>query len=255
MKTASRIFRLSLCLFLFVTGSGASPVAADTTPSAMEQSFQEGNEAYRNGDYGGAIQFYLRALEEAQSAALHYNLGNAFFRVEQYGPAILHYEKALALDPGNPEVRANLALARERVNISTGGDGWLRSLGSLLTVTTWAWVAALSFWVCVFFLLAARYTGIRLLYKRLGLVLGLLVLALSTAALLHWHERASQGIVVTEEAPLKLSPTSTAPVNAYLEPGASARILKSFGNYYHVRDQRNRTGWLNKQDFIPVWQQ
>ena len=46
-----------------------------------------------------------------ESGELHYNLGNAWFRLGELGPAILHYERARRSMPRDDDLAANLALA------------------------------------------------------------------------------------------------------------------------------------------------
>lgn len=72
-----------------------------------------GNQAYQDGDYRAAIESYEAVLEAGfRSAGLEYNLGNAYFKAGELGRAILHWERALELSPGDPDTRANLELAR-----------------------------------------------------------------------------------------------------------------------------------------------
>lgn len=90
-------------------------VASLVTPQlgAQEAFFTEGNRLYQEDDYTGAIRAYERILEEGyESGALYYNLGSAYFKQGRLGQAILHYERALRLLPGDGDVRANLELAR-----------------------------------------------------------------------------------------------------------------------------------------------
>jgi tetratricopeptide (TPR) repeat protein len=72
-----------------------------------------GNQAYQEGDFAAAIEAY-EAVRAAgfTSAGLEYNLGNAYFKTGELGRAILHWERALVLDPGETDAQANLELAR-----------------------------------------------------------------------------------------------------------------------------------------------
>ncbi|KRE89832.1 colicin transporter [Frateuria sp. Soil773] len=62
-----------------------------------------GAAAYRAGDYAAAAQA-LRSLPDAQS---QYNLGNALAKAGEYQPALDAYDRALELDPGNADAKAN----------------------------------------------------------------------------------------------------------------------------------------------------
>lgn len=76
---------------------------------------QQGNRYYQKQDYNQAVQSYLKVLNEGyESAELYYNLGDAYYREGKLGYAILNYERALKLSPGDDDIRHNLALANSR---------------------------------------------------------------------------------------------------------------------------------------------
>jgi tetratricopeptide (TPR) repeat protein len=80
---------------------------------AQESFFQDANRLYQQGDYQAALDNYQRILDSGfESGALHYNIGNVYFKLGRLGEAILHYERAARLSPGDEDVRANLELAR-----------------------------------------------------------------------------------------------------------------------------------------------
>ena len=100
---------------------------------AQDELFDEGNRLYQQEDYQGALDNYLRIREAGfESPGLYYNIGNAYFKANELGRAILYYERARRLAPGDPDILANLELAR-----SLGADEiiplprfWLLRVGS-----------------------------------------------------------------------------------------------------------------------------
>jgi tetratricopeptide (TPR) repeat protein len=76
----------------------------------------QANQSYEHGDYNKAIEQYSQLLNQnIASNAIHFNLGNAYFRGNQLGPAIFHFRKAFYLSPRDPDIKYNLAFAREKV--------------------------------------------------------------------------------------------------------------------------------------------
>lgn len=77
------------------------------------------DEAYMRGtpqDYLDAIKLYRRAIEkDGSSAAIYYNLGNAYFRTDSLAKAIICYERALRLDPTDKDIRANLNFVNSKI--------------------------------------------------------------------------------------------------------------------------------------------
>jgi tetratricopeptide (TPR) repeat protein len=70
---------------------------------------------YREGNYQAAIDEYLKITGAGVANEwVFFNLGNAYYKENRTGNAILYYEKALRLAPGDSQIRENLALARSR---------------------------------------------------------------------------------------------------------------------------------------------
>ena len=95
---------------------GARPLRA----GAMEDLFEKGNSAFEDGHFDAAATSYEKILDSGlKDPRVMYNLGNAYFKLGRLGDAILQYERALRLSPGDRETRENLALAlgqiRDRV--------------------------------------------------------------------------------------------------------------------------------------------
>src|SRR5437879_10370597 len=76
--------------------------------------FAKANANYAAGHFQEAVNGYETLVRSGEwSANLFYNLGNAYFRVGDFGHAILNYERALALDRHHQEAEANLRIVRD----------------------------------------------------------------------------------------------------------------------------------------------
>ena len=130
-------------------------VAAAPAP-AQSAFFDEGNRLYQAGDFDGALDRYLRILDEGlESGDLYYNIGNTYFKRGELGPAILYYERARRLMPGDDDLLANLALARSMTadEIVPRPQFWLfRAAGwwvALLPRAALSWLVALAWLTAV----------------------------------------------------------------------------------------------------------
>ena len=164
MRT-SRIFWSLLLLFLSLTaaaraqGDRDSLAAATTDPltvqtaggnslAAVEQVWDAANTAYINSDYHRAIDAYRQLiLRGYASDKLYYNLANAYFKVGRYGKAILYYNRALRLAPGDADIRYNLDVAntftKDKIAVVPEFflKGWVRSVRMSLGCTAWSVVS------------------------------------------------------------------------------------------------------------------
>jgi tetratricopeptide (TPR) repeat protein len=99
-------------LSAYATVASARPSLTRPTVTQVEF-YQEGNRLYQDGDFEGALASYLRLVEAGfESGEVYYNIGNTYFKLGDIAQAILYYERARRLLPGDEDVQANLDLAR-----------------------------------------------------------------------------------------------------------------------------------------------
>lgn len=99
-----------------VLGLILATFVAPATAETPEELFDRGNEAYRQERWDEAAEAYRAILEyRINDPRVEYNLGNAEFKLGERGRAILHYQRALRLDPTNEDIRNNLALAQSTI--------------------------------------------------------------------------------------------------------------------------------------------
>lgn len=117
-------------------------LAAGATPLA-----ERADSAYTADRFADAVELYSRAIaEEGPTATLYYNLGNAYYRLDQPGKAIVAYERALRIDPSMADARANLEFVNSRITDRPGERGSFLSrmadrTASLTAANSWAWIA------------------------------------------------------------------------------------------------------------------
>lgn len=134
-----------------------------------QQMKAEADSAYINKEYAKAIEIYESMLQQGESGEVYYNLGNAYFKQDELGKAILNYERALLLQPGNSDISANLDMARAKTvdkvnpNPEVFFVAWTRTLINTLTVDTWGW------WGIACFIIMLASLGVYFFTKRIEL--------------------------------------------------------------------------------------
>lgn len=72
---------------------------------------------YQNGELNKAIDCFTKSLEkEHRHFESHYNLANLYFEVGDYKLAKIHYQFSEDIEPGDSNVRYNLALVLANLN-------------------------------------------------------------------------------------------------------------------------------------------
>lgn len=151
------LFLLATLLSAAVSGQTAArtdslaqhPQSEQTASAAYasdpDKLWDQANTAYINNDFPTAISLYETILSSGrQSGKLYYNLANAYFKEQEIGRAILNYNRALRLNPGNEDIRYNLQVAEKMTKDHIDAvpeffvKTWLSNLRNLLSSTTWA---------------------------------------------------------------------------------------------------------------------
>ena len=114
--------RIYIILMLLL--SGVVTYATDVKTLA-----EEATKMYQEGDYQKAIDLYNEMLsDDMESATVYYNLGNCYYKQGEIAKAILNYERALLLHPGDNDIKYNLTMAQKatvdniKVLPGTGND-------------------------------------------------------------------------------------------------------------------------------------
>ena len=236
---------LALVLFLLPAGVGAQPA---------EEFFGRGNEAYNQDQFDSAIDLYRQALGLAESAALHYNLANAFYRNGQIGPAILHYEKALALDPSDPDARRNLSFVREAAELHEPAPGLTTQLSMYLPIKVWTWILVGGFWLALALLvLPGLYGGANIL-THIAVAVAIAALLCASVALVGYHKISGTCIVLAEDTPLRVSPTAESSERGFLPAGTQASIRKEHGSFVFLDLSDGDVGWVQTSEIGRVWE-
>ena len=158
----NKILFFTLSLVMAITAYGQNSASVDTLQTASDSTSvgshaefsaarqesnvtkAEGDSAYIRNDYASAIQIYENLLKKGEAAEVYYNLGNSYYKADDIARAILNYERALLLEPGNADIRANLEIARSKTidKVIPVPEvffvSWTKSLINCLSVDAWA---------------------------------------------------------------------------------------------------------------------
>ena len=231
-----------LCLFL-----GAH--------SASATAFDEANRQFKSGDFAGAASAYEKILtNEGPRAAVFYNLGNSYLSLKQYGPAILAYERARLLTPRDPDLSANLALARKSAAAfdESGRNPYLEAVIHFLSRNEWSWlVAAASLFIGgIVFVGGVMKPSPRMrVFAWVASGVAALGICAGAGVLYLRHDESRLGIVLAENAKVLLSPFEKA--ESLGTPGQGRRVMvgAKSGDFHYIEvPGANLRGWLASKD-------
>ena len=204
-------------------------------------------------DYASAIQIYEALLKEGEAAEVYYNLGNSYYKTGDIAKAILNYERALLIQPGNAYIRANLEIARANKVIPVPEVffvSWTKSLINCLSVDAWAKVGV----VCFFLLLASLYFFFfskQIVWKKIGFIAGIVFLVLGLLANVFAFQQKNEllnrnnAIVLTPSVTVRSTPSESGTSLFILHEGRKVEIKdNSMREWKEIRLEDGKVGWV-----------
>jgi len=220
-------------------------VAASTF---AQTDFDKANQEYAQGHFKEAISGYEALVRTGQwSANLFYDLGNAYFRVGDFGHAVLNYKRALALERHHPEATANLQIARDEAHALELQQSWPERYLQFASVNQYCIAAAIAFWLAVFALVMLIFARRRSAMLIATLIFCLLVGAGAIYAV-YILERGTDGsalaIVTGKDVQARLATADTANSVLALPPGSEIKILSTRGDWIYAALPNTLRGWI-----------
>ncbi len=227
--------------------------AAGLRAETASDAFDQANKLYERGKYSQAAAAYQKMIESGRvSAAVYFNLGNAWFKAGQTGRAIFAYRRAEMLSPRDPDIRANLQFARNQAAGGASAPGWRwRRWLDRLTLNEWTLAAAVAFGL-LFIVLTARQIWPRLRKSGSGLPIALAAVCAGLVGCAAWAAEARLAeqlcVVVVPEAVVRLGPLDEAQSAFTVRDGAELTVLDQKGDWLEVGDAAKRIGWLPQNE-------
>lgn len=223
-----------------------------------QNGFVKGNEFYKKGNYTEAVSAYESVAKKSkkQSAELFFNLGNAYYKLNQVAPAVFNYEKALLLKPNDAEIQNNLKYAQKlaiddiKEKPKVGFRKMLRDLTGTYWYDTWAWIAVAGSGLFLV-LFIGYYFASNTLVKRLffiGMFLALILIVISILSAVfekNAYQSDRPAVVFAESVSVKAEPKSNAKESLQLHEGTKVYVLEEKENWRKVALPDERKGWID----------
>ncbi len=216
-----------------------------------EEAFFKANQEYKEGCFQQAVDGYSQLVGAGyETGHLFYNLGNAYFRLNQLGRAILNYERAHVLMPRDADLKFNLDHARDQTK-----DAISESNGFINMV--FFWLASLNidelFWG--FTVINVLFWGILLIklfrshewsYYLLLMTLGFwIILGASFGLKLYQTENDDRAVIVQNEANILAGPDIRDTVLFRLHAGTVVGFERSEDGWSLIHLPDKKRGWVN----------
>lgn len=228
-------------------------------PYQQSDKLMKGNQLYRNSNFEGAIESYEKVLSSGfESSSLYYNLGNAYYRIGKIGYAILYYEKAHKLSPGDEDINHNLAFVNSKIpdRIETVPSlflfRWWESLLALFSLNAWTYTVFILY-ILFLSLIAVYFLMKNPRYQRLSFFsgIGILTLLIFSVTILIINLKRElnykNGVITEYSVAVKNAPDEKANDAFVIHEGLKVGLEDQIEGWIKIKLQDGKVGWINRK--------
>lgn len=228
----------------------------NTSAQGGTEKFSQGVNEYSAGNYKEALQLWLDQYNSGyRSASLDYNIGNAYFKLNDIPNAILFYERAYLLKPSDENINYNLEIARSRTVDKFKAIPelffvkWFDFVSLSLNGNTWSIVSLVSFLLSLVFLSIYIYSsGYRAKVTGFWLALILFLVSITTISF-SWQNRSlvndsHKAIIIAPQVSGKSSPDNSGTDLFVIHEGTKVTVGEEVGDWYEIVLSDGNKGWV-----------
>jgi len=248
MNSIIRYILTLLVIFLF-----AREAVSQETGS---EKFNQGVTYFTSGSYKEALQVWTDIYNTGyRSSGLNYNIGNAYFKLNNIPDAILYYERAYLLNPSDEDINYNLQIARTFI-VDRFQEipelffvRWYNVVSLFLSTNCWAKISIGSFILCLLLLSLYIYSS-RYRHKVIGFWLAVFffVLTLSSFAFTVRNKSlvydSHKAIISSPLVSGKSSPDNSGTDLFVLHEGTRVSIEDEVGEWFEIMLSDGNKGWV-----------
>jgi tetratricopeptide (TPR) repeat protein len=223
-----------------------------------------GNDLYAKGQYYYAINVYEQIVDSGyESAELYFNLGNAYYKVNNIALAILNYERAKKMNPWDKDIKHNLAIANAHIvdKIDVIPElflkNWITNIVNITSSDNWAIISITSFILFLVLFLIYLYSA-RVGIKKLAFWLGILIFLISVTSFYSSLKRRqfltlkNTAIIISPTVTAKSSPAEWGVDLFVIHEGTRVIIVDSINVWNEIKISDGKRGWISKSDLIKI---
>lgn len=225
--------------------------------------WDKANETYASAQYTKALEHYLSIASSGfTSKELYYNTANCYFKLKDYGHAVLYYERALKFNPSDKDILRNIEIARDYTldKIEVLPEfilrSWVKNLNYSFSANTWSFVGIFFVAISLLLLLSFKYTVVNAV-RKLSFIGVIAAITFAFASFMFSWSQVSDfknkdfAIVMKAVASVKSSPDENGKDVFILHEGTKVKIVDKISHWNRVVLSDGRDGWI-QEDNIEV---
>lgn len=222
--------------------------------------FENANQQYSKGNYDKAIELYKSILNNnVESSEVYFNLGNAYYKTNKIGWAILNYEKAKKLSPQDEDIETNLALANLKTEDKIDAlpqlfiYNWLDNITDSMSEKSWSVlcivvvIVSLVLFVIYFLSVTINTKKVFFYLASFSMVIAICLFFFAQHSY-HQIKNSVQAIIVSPTTTINGSPTEKSTKLFILHEGTKVSVTDEDNAWVEIKLANGNVGWVLKKD-------
>ncbi len=232
--------------------------------SASAITKQNADTEYQKGNYQQAIKDYEDLLKNGVSAEIYYNLGNAYYRTDNITKAVLAYERAHLLSPGDEDINFNLQFVRGKTidKITPVSEmffvTWYKAIVNYTHVDNWAKSGIIAIIVALVLVLVYLFAP-HMAMRKVGFFGGVIFLVLFLMCNLFAYQQKqmlvnrSGAVIIAPAVNVKKTPAKSSADEFVIHEGTRVDITdKTMKGWRGIVLADGREGWIETKQLEEI---
>ncbi len=216
--------------------------------------FQKANKLYAEEKYSEAILIYDSILAKSiESYEIYYNLGNCYYKQENWPYAIWNYEKSLKIKKNKKTIQ-NLHLVNLKIidKIEPLPDlfykKWWKNTENLISISLWQTLTLISIWLFATLKILEKSNIIQ--KRKINILLTISIICASFTYSSYTNSiLKKEGIIFSSTVSINSAPSEKSNSLFLLHSGTKIEIIDQIKNWTEIKIKNGNTGWIEKKHF------
>ena len=218
--------------------------------------FDSANASYAKGNFEKAIEQYESLIENnSVSSELYFNLGNAYFKTNNIGLAILNYERAKKINLDDEDLITNLKLANQKTEDKIDAapqlflSEWKDGIINIFNEKDWSIICILLFSISLILFgiyILSYNNGLKKVGFFGGVLLSLFTIFIFFIAQNKYEltKNSANAIVISATATITGSPNEKGTKLFILHEGTKVVVTQEANEWTEIKIANGNVGWI-----------
>lgn len=218
----------------------------------------EALKAYNAQNYEEAIALWNKELASPNRnlEQVFFQIGNAYFKLQDYSKSLAFYEKSLREDYNQTDLKFNIKVARAKLSLDTENKtlfthDWIRKIAYLIPLNWLKWMVII-FSLTLFIISAVHYfkeIPYFALCKNYALIFVLFLIGLF---FLQNYFKSEKGFAIISKQTIGFENASMKGKSKPIHEGEKVEIVDEIGNTAQVKTEADTKYWIEKANFYII---